>query len=247
MFKSQTVQNCFILFLSMLKMNSWDIISQVQIVGTKYLLPTVKHTLNMVELGGWAVGDFCSLLLSWWETDSNSNSLMGMTGGLEACPWLWGPGRSRPPREDPGSEWQKAPAGLTRGSSQAPQGTPFTHPAHRGSHSATGVEKVACALPVAGQCQGGSAAGGGGSASRSGSGTHFLCSLWYFHRVLGGPPPGPCPAATGPLQQMVAAASGSRSCDTLPLPEHPPGRWAFSSPAREGLITAPSRGSSWPA
>lgn len=67
-FKSQTVQNCFILFLNTLKMNSWDIISQVQTVGTKYLLPTVKYTLNMVELGGWVVGDFCSLLLSWWET-----------------------------------------------------------------------------------------------------------------------------------------------------------------------------------
>lgn len=61
-------------------MKSWGIISHHR-VGTKYLLPIFKHTLNMVVLGGWAVGDFCSLLLSWQEMDINTHSFDGNDRG----------------------------------------------------------------------------------------------------------------------------------------------------------------------
>lgn len=92
----------------------------------------------MVVLGGWAVGDFCSLLLSWREMDSTV--LLGMMGVLEARCCLWPLCGSSTPREGPGSEKQSSQAGLARGSSQArrPHGgsrrrwpLPFSPPAHR--------------------------------------------------------------------------------------------------------------------
>lgn len=98
------MQNYFMLFLNMLQLNGWDAISH-QRLGTRYVLPAVKHTLNAVRSEAWAVGHFCALLLSQWKRDINMSSFNGndgevWLGHLSRCP----PSGSYPPQKDPGSK-----------------------------------------------------------------------------------------------------------------------------------------------
>lgn len=167
---------------------------------------------------------------------------MGVTGGLEACRRLWRPCRSHPPREDPDPKGralgQDSPGALLR-HRRGPRSP--TVPA--GGPSATGEEKVACALPLAGQCQGGSAAGGWRGAQAGRAAAPISCAVCgIFTASSGHLPRGPARQRQGlcskwwPQQTAHAAVTRCR-CQSIPQAARPchrqPARAHYGTEERE--------------
>lgn len=154
----------------------------------------------------------CSFLGRKWT--SIPTVLMGMIGGLEARCWLWPLRGSSTPREGPGSKKQSSQAGLANQHSQPVLARRATVGPGEG-----GLRRSPLWFPRAGAA----AWAGGGLRSVSRMVAHlqhpFPVHSWYFHRVPGTPPSGPCLAATGTLQSLVAETNYSCSGDRLPFPK----------------------------